>query len=84
METKERRILFMLGKEEVVGELPLDGYEPGDIGETKERLASKLGVRPEEIEVRITGVQRGKSQKAGSLKIRLFDRKTIRDFIKCS
>lgn len=56
-ELEDRRIIFMHGNNNVLCELPFSGYEPGDIKETKERLAQELNCSPKEIEVRITGLK---------------------------
>ena len=85
METKDRRIIFMLGDGNVICDLPLDAYEPGDIKETKEKLAKELGCTPDEIEVRITGLHTGRGENKGpSLKLQLIDSNTVKKFIKKS
>jgi hypothetical protein len=60
MEAQDRRIIFMIGGDNVLCELPLDEYVPGDISETKERLAEEMNCGTEQIEVRITGIRRAK------------------------
>ena len=85
MDAKDRRIIFMLGEDNVICDLPLDAYEPGDIKETKEKLAAELGCTPEEIEVRITGLHTGRGENKGpSLKLQLIDSNTVKKFIKKS
>lgn len=82
METEERRIIFMLDKDTVICEMSLDNYEPGDITETKERLAQEFGRAPEDIQIRITGVKGGKTAKGSALHFQLFDINTIRNLNK--
>lgn len=85
MDAKDRRIIFMLGQDNVICDLPLDTYEPGDIKETKEKLAAELGCTPDEIEVRITGLHTGRGENKGpSLKLQLIDSNTVKKFIKKS
>ena len=84
METKDRRIFFILGGGDIICDLPLDAYEPGDIKETKERLAMELGCAPDAIEVKITGLHTGRGDKGPSLKLRLIDSNTVKKFIKKS
>jgi len=85
METKDRRIIFMVGDGNVICDLPLDAYEPGDIKETKERLAIELGCSPDEIEVKITGLHTGRGgDKGPTLKLQLIDSNTVKKFIKKS
>jgi hypothetical protein len=55
METKDRYIIFVHNGNHVL-ELPFDSYEPGDIKETRERLAQELNCSPKNIEIRITGL----------------------------
>ncbi len=55
METKDRYIIFIRGNDHIL-EVPLDGNEPGDIKEIRERLAQELQCSPQEIDVRITGI----------------------------
>jgi hypothetical protein len=80
MGTKERQIIFMLDGDNVIHRVPLDTYESGDIRETKELLAKKLGCNPEDIKVKITGARNGKAKKGPSLNIQLIDGATIRHF----
>ena len=80
MGTKERQIIFMLDADNIVYRVPLDTYESGDIRETKEVLAKKLGCSPEEIKVKITGARNGRPKKGPSLNIQLLDGETIRHF----
>jgi hypothetical protein len=82
MEATDRRILFVIGEDEVLLDAPLDTYVPGDIKETKERLAAELGIKPDEIHVRIKGLQSGNHNKGPSLGIQLLDSKTIKDYMK--
>ena len=80
MGTKERQIIFMTDIDNIVHRVPLDTYESGDIRGTKEALAKKLGCRPEEVKVKITGARNGRPKKGPSLNIQLMDRDTIRHF----
>jgi len=82
MKTEERRIIFILDENQVICEVPLEVYEPGDIKETKERLAHEMNRAPEEIQIRITGVKGGKGNKGSSLHYQLFDINTIRNLHK--
>jgi hypothetical protein len=82
MKTEERRIIFMLDDKNVICEVPLEVYEPGDIKETKERLAQEMHCTPEEIQIKITGVKGGKANKGSSLHYQLFDINTIRNLNK--
>jgi hypothetical protein len=82
MKTEERRIIFMIDENTVLCEVPLEVYEPGDIKETKERLAQEMHCTPEQIQIRITGVKGGKASKGSSLHYQLFDINTIRNFNK--
>jgi len=82
MEMKNRQIIFIHGNNHIICDLPLDAYEPGDIKETKERLAKELRCKPEEIEVRITGIHDGRTVKGPTLKFKLIDNLTVRKFIK--
>ncbi len=66
LETNERRIVFIHGKDRVLLVMPLDGYEPGDIKEAREKLAEENQCKLEEIEVRITGVKDRKEKKRPS------------------
>jgi hypothetical protein len=80
MGTKERQIIFMLDVDNIIQRVPLDTYESGDIRETKEILAEKLGCSPDEIKVKITGARNGKPKNGASLNIQLVDGETIRHF----
>jgi hypothetical protein len=82
MKTKDRQIIFIHGNGHVIYDLPLDTYEPGDIKETKEKLAKDLRCKPEEIEVRITGIHDGRTFKGSSLKFKLIDSIAVKRFIK--
>ena len=64
METGNKHIIFIRDADCIL-ELPLDGYEPGDIKETRERLAQKLNCSPKDIEVRITGLTAGVCKNRG-------------------
>jgi hypothetical protein len=80
MATNDRRITFMRGDNTIICYLPLDAYEAGDIKETKERLAREMNCTPEEIEVRITGIEDGRTHKYSSLKIQLIDHAAVKRF----
>ncbi|MBA4417232.1 MAG: hypothetical protein C0392_04885 [Syntrophus sp. (in: bacteria)] len=82
METKDRQIIFIHGNDHILCDLPLDAYEPGDIKETKEKLAKELQCKPEEIEVRITGIYDGRTVKGPTLKFKLIDGNTVKKFVK--
>jgi|WetSurMetagenome_2_1015567.scaffolds.fasta_scaffold391959_1 hypothetical protein len=82
IETEERRIIFMLDEDNIICEMPLDNYEPGDIRDTKERLAHEINRAPEEIQIRIKGVKGGKASKGSALHFQLFDINTIRNLNK--
>ena len=56
METHERRIIFIHDNNEIICNLPFDTYMPGDIRKAKTMLAQERYCRPEEIDVRITGI----------------------------
>ena len=84
MDTRDRQIIFTLGDGNVICELALDVYEPGDIKDTKEKLARELGCTPEEIGVKITGLHTGKGDKGSTLKFQLIDSNTVKKFIKKS
>jgi hypothetical protein len=72
-ETEERLISFIRGNGNVLRTLPLDSYEPGDIKDTKEQLAEEFQCKPEEIEVRITGI-RDRMGRGPGVKLKLVDR----------
>ncbi len=77
VETKERLILFIRGNDHVLLTLPLDTYEPGDIKETKEKLAEEFHCKIEEIAVRIIGI-RDRTDKGPAVKLRLVDGRALK------
>lgn len=72
----------MLDEDNVICEVSLDVYEPGDIKETKERLAQEMNCTPQEIQIRIMGVKGGKASKGSALHYQLLDINTIRNYNK--
>ena len=80
MGTKERQIIFLLDRDNVIHSMSLDEYESGDIRETKELLARKMACSPDDIKVKITGARNGKPKKGSSVSIQLLDGDTIRHF----
>ena len=72
----------MFGNDNIILEMSLDSYEPGDIKDTKERLAQQMQCAPTEIGIRITGVKGGKGNKGSSLHFSLIDFNTIKNVIK--
>jgi hypothetical protein len=79
MAPKDRRIIFMRG-DTLICDLPLDAYEAGDITETKEKLAQEMDCTPEEIEVRITGIEDGRIHRHPPQKITLVNPNIIKMF----
>lgn len=81
MGKKERQIIFMFGADNILCRLPLDAYEPGSITKKKEMLAKEMNCSPEEVTVKITGIQDGRATDKGpALNIQLIDRNTIKHF----
>jgi len=72
-DTRDRRIIFMHahGSDQILCDLPFESYEPGDIKETKERLAEELNCSPKEIEVRITGLKEQPDDKKNGPRLRI-------------
>jgi hypothetical protein len=81
MDTEKRKITFTL-RNNIICDLPLDAYEPGDIQETKKILSGELGCRPDEIEITIIGTRDSRMDQTGTLRISLIDGKALKEFLK--